>query len=141
MSNGSESSSHSNATLPRTHERQDELTSMSSLFGRKWNPVIIHALVEDGPLGFSELREPIDRISNKALSESLSTLEERGVVERTTISQRPFRVEYSLTDWGESLGSIVMDFIDSTKRDTEGTDIVDNENKDVNTSTAIDLGK
>lgn len=66
------------------------------MFRRKWNPVIIYQLLESGPLGFSSLEDEIDEISNKILSECLADLEDANVIERSVISERPFRVEYAL---------------------------------------------
>jgi len=130
MSDDTDSSSESTTPLPRTRERQEELTTVSALFGRKWNPVIIHALAEGGPLGFSELTDPIDDISNKALSESLNVLEEMDAVERTVINKRPFRVKYSLTEWGETLGRIVTDFLDEMEDDSDPVSAPDEEDGD-----------
>ncbi len=84
-----------------------DLTRMSELLGKKWHPVIVKQLLDDGPQGFSALQESIGDISSKVLSESLEKLEEADVVERAIISERPFRVEYSLTGSGEDLEPII----------------------------------
>jgi DNA-binding HxlR family transcriptional regulator len=83
------------------------VTTTASLIGRKWHPVIVHRLLEDGPSGFSELQEDVDGISSKVLSESLGDLEENRLVEREIISEKPFRVHYSLTRYGDSLGPVI----------------------------------
>jgi len=77
---------------------QEQLTSLSDILGRKWTLVIIHELAENGPCGFSDLAGSIDGISSKVLSESLDDLEECEFVRRRIVSERPFRVEYELTD-------------------------------------------
>ena len=41
------------------------------------------------------------------VSESLDDLQERDVVDRTVIDDKPVRVEYSLTEWGERLEPVV----------------------------------
>ncbi|MBX0325543.1 helix-turn-helix transcriptional regulator [Halomicroarcula sp. F13] len=81
--------------------------SLSDVLGRKWSLVIVHELLRDGPLGFSDLLTEINDISSKVLSESLDNLEEAGFVERTIVSERPFRVEYSLTNRGIALDSVI----------------------------------
>jgi DNA-binding HxlR family transcriptional regulator len=80
---------------------------MQDLVGRKWHLVLVQHLLRSAPLGFSELEERIDGISAKVLSESLSDLESRGVVDRRIVSERPIRVEYSLSGAGKALEPVV----------------------------------
>jgi DNA-binding HxlR family transcriptional regulator len=84
------------------------ITTTASLVGKKWHPVIVHRLLEDGPLGFNALKDEVDGISSKVLSDSLSDLEESGLVERAIVSEKPFRVEYSLTDRGADLEPVIL---------------------------------
>lgn len=90
-----------------TGEQWCPITSMARLIGKKWHPVIIHRLVEDGPLGFNALKAEVDGISSKVLSDSLEDLEEKTLVDRTIVSEKPFRVEYSLTERGASLKPVI----------------------------------
>lgn len=83
------------------------ITTTASLIGKKWHPVIIHRLLENGPLGFNDLKGEVDGISSKVLSDNLSDLEDASLVERTIISEKPFRVEYSLTERGEDLETVI----------------------------------
>jgi len=83
------------------------VTATASLIGKKWHPVIVHRLLSDGPLGFNALKAAVDGISSKVLSDSLEDLEERGIVTRTVVSEKPFRVEYGLTDRGEDLAPVI----------------------------------
>lgn len=84
-----------------------ELVAATDLLGRKWHPVVVHRLARDGPLGFADLGAAIDDVSNKVLSETLDDLEDGSVVSREVVSQRPFRVEYALTDAGVALESVL----------------------------------
>ncbi|MEF8774798.1 MAG: helix-turn-helix domain-containing protein [Halobacteriales archaeon] len=84
------------------------ITSTATLIGKKWHPVIVHRLLVGGPQGFNELKESVDGISSKVLSDSLEDLEEKRLVDREVISDRPFRVEYSLTERGESLEPVIV---------------------------------
>jgi DNA-binding HxlR family transcriptional regulator len=84
------------------------ITATASLVGKKWHPVIIHRLLNEGPLGFNDLQAEVDGISSKVLSESLDDLTEKRIVSRTIVSEKPVRVEYALTDLGESLEPVVM---------------------------------
>lgn len=83
------------------------LSEVAAVIGRKWHPVIIYGLLNDGSFGFSELESEIDGISSKMLSQALDDLEANGLVERTVINTKPFRVEYSLTDEGRALAPVI----------------------------------
>jgi DNA-binding HxlR family transcriptional regulator len=83
------------------------ITTTATLIGKKWHPVIVHRLLVNGPLGFNALKEEIDGISSKVLSDSLEDLEEKRLLDRTIVSEKPFRVEYSLTDRGEALEDVI----------------------------------
>ncbi|MFD1585747.1 winged helix-turn-helix transcriptional regulator [Halorientalis brevis] len=83
------------------------VTATASLIGKKWHPVIVDRLLTNGPLGFNALKEAVDGISSKVLSDSLEDLEERGIVTREVISEKPFRVEYDLTERGRDLGPVI----------------------------------
>jgi len=84
------------------------ITTTATLIGKKWHPVIIHRLLENGPLGFNALKEEVDGISGKVQSDVLEDLEEHGFIDRTVVSEKPFRVEYSLTDRGRSLEPVII---------------------------------
>lgn len=88
------------------------VTSTATLIGKKWHPVIIHRLLENGPLGFNALKEEVDGISSKVLSDSLEDLEQKGLVDREIVNDKPVRVEYSLTETGRSLESLIVEMRD-----------------------------
>jgi len=92
---------------PSVGEDSRPLMTTAQVLGRKWHPVIVHELLETGPCGFNDLRASIDDISGKMLSESLKDLEERGLVDREVVSDRPFRVVYDLTARGEALAPVI----------------------------------
>ena len=83
------------------------LLDLQPVVGRKWHPVIVYHLLDEGPLGFSALKDRVDGVSSKMLSESLETLETRGIVTRELLSERPVRVEYALTERGTALEDVV----------------------------------
>jgi len=88
------------------------ITSTATLIGKKWHTVILHRLLVNGPLGFNRLKEEVDGISSKVLSDALEDLEEKGLVDREIVNEKPVRVEYSLTDLGESLEPVIMEMRD-----------------------------
>lgn len=72
----------------------------------KWTVLVIRRLA-DGTLRFSQLRRAISGISQKALTGTLRGLERDGIVNRRLYASVPPRVEYSLTDLGQSLVKLV----------------------------------
>ena len=76
------------------------------LIGNKWKLLILRDLLAR-PWRFNELRRDLDGISQKVLTESLRSLEEDGIVSRTVHAEVPPRVEYALTDLGESMRPIL----------------------------------
>lgn len=70
--------------------------------GDKWSILIITALKAD-TRRFSELKREIPDISQRMLTQTLRKLERDGYVGRVVTPQIPPRVDYSLTDLGQSL--------------------------------------
>ena len=70
--------------------------------GDKWSMLILFALV-DGADRFNALKFRIKGISQRMLTQTLRDLEREGFVTRTVFPEVPVRVEYQLTDMGESL--------------------------------------
>ncbi len=68
----------------------------------KWTAMIVIALAE-GPLRFSVLKDKVEGISSKVLTETLRDLERDGMVLRRAWAQVPPRVDYELTALGASL--------------------------------------
>ena len=69
----------------------------------KWSVLLIGSL-EAGPRRFGQLRDQVDGISEKMLTQTLRSLERDGLVTRTTSLAVPPSVTYELTDLGRSLG-------------------------------------
>lgn len=88
------------------------VSTTATLIGKKWHPVIVHRLLSNGPLGFNALKEEVDGISSKVLSDSLEDLEEKQIINREIVNEKPVRVEYSLTDLGQSLEPIIIEMRD-----------------------------
>ncbi|MFJ5224765.1 winged helix-turn-helix transcriptional regulator [Streptomyces sp. NPDC088400] len=72
----------------------------------KWAFLIIESLGE-GTLRFSELRDKVEGISHKMLTQNLRMLERNGLVERDVHPTVPPRVEYTLTEAGQALRATV----------------------------------
>ncbi|MFN4249503.1 MULTISPECIES: helix-turn-helix domain-containing protein [unclassified Deinococcus] len=76
------------------------------IIGGKWTTLILRELLA-GTRRFSELRRALGRVSPKTLTERLRHLETEGILTRTVYPEVPVRVEYTLTERGESLGGII----------------------------------
>lgn len=71
--------------------------------GDKWSMLVLLTLNINGKLRFKEVRQTIDDISQRMLTETLKRLETDGLIERTAYSEIPPKVEYNLTELGKSL--------------------------------------
>ena len=76
------------------------------MVGSKWKLLILRNLLAR-PWRFNELRKDLEGISQKVLTDSLRSMEEDGIVTRTVYPEVPPRVEYSLTELGQSLKPIL----------------------------------
>lgn len=72
------------------------------VIGGKWKPIIIYRLGNKGTLRFSEIRRSIPNITQKMLTQQLRELEADGLVHREVYPQVPPKVEYSLTEFGQT---------------------------------------
>ncbi len=89
----------------------------------KWGSLIVQALMLSGVLRFSELRDRIEGISEKVLSQKLRELERDGLILRTMYPVVPPRVEYRLSRLGigaaEHVKALVL-WIENNVRDLSG---------------------
>ena len=76
------------------------------LIGSKWKLLIMRNLL-DRPWRFNELKKSLDGVSQKVLTDSLRSMEEDGIITRTVYAEVPPRVEYALSDVGESMRPIL----------------------------------
>ena len=77
-----------------------------ALLKRKWSPVVLLLLQHRGPQGFNDFLDGIPDISSKALSDTLTSLQEDGLIDRRVVSESPLRVEYERTAAGRELDPI-----------------------------------
>ncbi|MGV9451687.1 winged helix-turn-helix transcriptional regulator [Streptomyces sp. NPDC003635] len=81
----------------------------------KWALLIIEFL-GDRTLRFSELRDEVEGISHKMLTQNLRMLERNGLVRRTVYPTVPPRVEYTLTAPGQDLRGTIDELCRWTRR-------------------------
>ena len=76
------------------------------LIGDKWKVLILRDLLP-GKKRFGELKKSIGSVSQKVLTAQLRDMESNGLVTRTVYPEIPPRVEYALTELGQSLKPIL----------------------------------
>lgn len=76
---------------------------MLDLLAQRWTALAIGAL-DEGPQRFGQLRQRLEGISPKTLTQTLRRLEDKDLVVRTVYAEVPARVEYTLTPLGRSAG-------------------------------------
>jgi len=72
------------------------------IISSKWAVVTLFALSK-GPLRHGDLADLIGGVSRKVLTQTLRRLQEHGLVDRQVFAEAPPRVEYSLTELGQTL--------------------------------------
>ena len=77
------------------------------LIGNKWQVLILRDLNLNGTMRFKALQRSIGGISQKVLTSNLRAMEESGIVHREVFAEVPPRVEYSLTELGETLQPVL----------------------------------
>ena len=82
------------------------LKSVSKILNSKYVPVIIDRIGDDS-LRFSEIKEEIDGITSKTLSNNLEKMQQRGLVDRKVETGKPVKTFYSLTEFGKQLIPLV----------------------------------
>ncbi len=82
------------------------------IIGGKWKTAILFYLLE-GPLRYNELRKKMLSVTERTLSLQLKNLVEDGIVHRAVFTSKPpLKVEYSLTEFGETLIPLIKSIAD-----------------------------
>ena len=76
------------------------------MIGSKWKLLIMRNLLQR-PWRFNELKKDLEGISQKVLTDSLRSMEADGIITRTVYPEVPPRVDYALSDLGESMRPIM----------------------------------
>lgn len=85
-----------------------------AIIGDKWKFLIIRELVraKGSKLRFSEIKNGINKISDKMLSQNLKCLENDGIISKKIYKSVPVKVEYSLTELGQTLVPVIRSLYD-----------------------------
>lgn len=79
-----------------------------TVFGGKWKSRIICILAEKKTLRYSSIREEMTSITDAVLAATLKELIADDIIKRKSYDEIPPRVEYSLTDKGQSVVPILQ---------------------------------
>lgn len=82
------------------------VATIVQMVGSKWKLLIMRNLLVR-PWRFNELKKDLDGISQKVLTDSLRSMEGDGIITRTVYPEVPPRVEYALSELGESMRPIL----------------------------------
>lgn len=86
------------------------------VIGGKWKAVLVFHMSRGGAQRFAELRRKTPGISERVLTRQLRELEADGIVHREVFAEVPPRVEYSLTEYGATLGPVTEAMCEWGKR-------------------------
>ena len=76
------------------------------IIGSKWKLLILRNLMQR-PWRFNELKKDLAGISQEVLTDSLRSMEADGIIDRTVYAEVPPRVEYALSEIGETLRPVI----------------------------------
>ena len=94
-----------------TYQYGCPVEATADIIGGKWKAVILYYLFQ-GPKRFNELRRLLPEVTQRMLTLQLRELEQDSIVHREIYKEVPPKVEYSLTEFGTSLGTIIVQMLD-----------------------------
>lgn len=83
-----------------------DVATTVQIIGNKWKLLIIRNLLQR-PWRFNELKKNLEGISQKVLTDNLRSMEADGIIIRTVYPEVPPRVEYALSDLGNTMRPIL----------------------------------
>lgn len=96
------------------------ITNTLDLIGDKWTLIIIRDMVFLKKSQFGDFINSGEGISTNILTDRLKKLEQYGIIKKSTYQENPVRYEYHLTEIGESLQPLLMEFISWGTKHIEG---------------------
>lgn len=100
---------HKKVSAPAPRKKWTRITAAAGvedalrMLEGRWKLLILFQLFGGKTLRFSDLERAIPAVTQKMLAQQLRQMERDGIVKRKVYPEVPPKVEYSLTDWGQSL--------------------------------------
>jgi DNA-binding HxlR family transcriptional regulator len=92
-------------------KKHDPVEATIHLIGGKWKPLIIWHL-SNQTMRFNELRRALPKVTQKMLTQQLREMESHELIHRKVYPVVPPKVEYSLTELGQSLSPLLKEMCD-----------------------------
>ncbi|MDR0429986.1 MAG: helix-turn-helix transcriptional regulator [Tannerellaceae bacterium] len=87
--------------------------------GDKWSVLVLTTLKVNGKLRFSNIQKTIGDVSQRMLTVTLRSMEADGIIKREIYAEVPPRVEYELTELGDSLYPHIQTLVKWAKNNME----------------------
>ena len=89
------------------------IRNVLSRIGNRWSLLVLLTLLDnEHPMRFRDLCKAIPDVSQKMLTSTLRELEADDLIKRTAYPEVPSRVEYELTERGQSLIPLLNQLVD-----------------------------
>ncbi len=89
-------------------EKSCPVTATMQVLGGKWKAILINAIYHTSPARFGELKRSVKGITQSMLTQQLRELEDDGIISRKIYAEIPPKVEYTITEFGLTLGPIIQ---------------------------------
>ncbi len=83
-----------------------------SRISSKWAMLVLVTLHSNGTMRFNDIQKSIGEVSQRMLTVTLRSLEADGLIHRKVYPEVPPKVEYKLSERGESLMPLLQSLID-----------------------------